>query len=161
MTDPTVRLLTPEDWQTYREIRLAMLRESPGAFGSRYADAVRFDEDTWRGRLTACDHHLAQLDGQSVGAAGLYVEEGLVVTGDLIGMWVRPRARGRSVGALLVQAVLDRAAALGCDRVRLDVVDGNAPARRLYERMGFVATGVVTAYENAPGGTESEMVRLL
>ena len=47
------------------------------------------------------------------------------------------------------------------DRVRLDVVDGNAPARRLYERMGFVATGVVTAYENAPGGTESEMVRLL
>ena len=158
MTDATVRLLTPEDWQTYREIRLAMLHESPGAFGSRYADAVTFEEDTWRGRLTSCDHHLAEVDGRAVGAAGLSVEDGV---GDLIGMWVRPQARGRSVGALLVQAVLDRAAVLGCDRVRLDVVDGNGPARRLYERMGFVATGVVTAYENAPGGTESEMVRLL
>ena len=161
MTDTTVRLLTPEDWRTYREIRLAMLRESPGAFGSRYAHAVTFDESTWRGRLTSCDHHLAELDGDPVGAAGLHLEKGLVVQGDLIGMWVRPQARGRSVGALLVQAVLDRAALLGCDRVRLDVVDGNAPARRLYERMGFVATGVVTAYENVPGGTESEMVRLL
>ncbi len=158
MTDATVRLLTPEDWQTYREIRLAMLHESPGAFGSRYADAVTFEEDTWRGRLTTCDHHLAEVAGRAVGAAGLSVEDGV---GDLIGMWVRPQARGRSVGALLVQAVLDRAAVLGCDRVRLDVVDGNGPARRLYERMGFVATGVVTAYENAPGGTESEMVRLL
>jgi GNAT superfamily N-acetyltransferase len=161
LTDPTVRLLTPEDWLTYREIRLAMLQESPGAFGSRYADAVTFDEDTWRGRLTSCDHHLAELGGRAVGAAGLYVEKGLAAQADLIGMWVRPQARGRSVGALLVQAVLDRAAALGCDRVRLEVVDGNEPARRLYERMGFVATGVVTAYENAPGGTESEMVRLL
>ena len=158
MTDTTVRLLTPEDWRTYREIRLAMLRESPGAFGSRYADAVTFDEGTWRGRLMSCDHHLAELDGRAVGAAGLYVEDEVA---DLIGMWVRPQARGRSVGALLVQAVLDRAAVLGCGRVRLEVVDGNAPARRLYERMGFVATGVVTAYENAPGGTESEMVRLL
>ena len=158
MTDATVRLLTPEDWQTYREIRLAMLHESPGAFGSRYSDAVTFEEDTWRGRLTTCDHHLAEVAGRAVGAAGLSVEDGV---GDLIGMWVRPQARGRSVGALLVQAVLDRAAVLGCDRVRLDVVDGNGPARRLYERMGFVATGVVTAYENAPGGTESEMVRLL
>jgi GNAT superfamily N-acetyltransferase len=161
LTDPTVRLLTPEDWQAYREIRLAMLQESPGAFGSRYADAVTFDEDTWRGRLTSCDHHLAELDGDPVGAAGLSVEQGPVAQADLIGMWVRPHARGRSVGALLVQAVLDRAAVLGCDRVRLEVVDGNAPARRLYERMGFVATGVVTAYPNAPDSTESEMVRLL
>jgi GNAT superfamily N-acetyltransferase len=161
LTDTTVRLLTPDDWQAYREIRLAMLQESPGAFGSRYADAVGFDEDTWRGRLSSCDHHLAELDGRAVGAAGLYVEEGPVVQAHLIGMWVRPEARGRQVGALLVQAVLDRAAVLGCARVRLDVVDGNVPARRLYERMGFVATGVVTAYENAPGGTESEMVRLL
>jgi GNAT superfamily N-acetyltransferase len=161
LTDATVRLLTPEDWRTYREIRLAMLQESPGAFSSRYADAVTFDEDTWRSRLTSCDYHLAELDGDPVGAAGLSVGQGPVAQADLIGMWVRPQARGRSVGALLVQAVLDRAAERGCDRVCLEVVDGNAPARRLYERMGFVATGVVTAYPHAPDGTESEMVRLL
>lgn len=158
MTDVTVRLLAPADWRTYRDIRLAMLRESPGAFGSRYADAVTFDERTWRGRLASCHHHLVELDGEPVGAAGLGSQDRVA---ELIGMWVAPAARGRSVGALLVQAVLDRAAAAGHDRVRLDVVDGNGPARRLYERMGFVPTGVVQDHPNTPGVTEIEMVRLL
>jgi hypothetical protein len=40
-------------------------------------------------------------------------------------------------------------------------VDGIGPARRLYERMGFVPTGVVQDHPNTPGGTEIEMVRLL
>jgi len=65
------------------------------------------------------------------------------------------------VGALLVAAVLERAAAAGAHRVGLDVVDGNVAARRLYERMGFVATGVVQEHPNTPGATESGMVRLL
>jgi RimJ/RimL family protein N-acetyltransferase len=65
------------------------------------------------------------------------------------------------VGALLVAAVLERAAATGHDRVRLDVVDGNVAARRLYERMGFVPTGVVQEHPNTPGATESEMLRRL
>ena len=42
-----------------------------------------------------------------------------------------------------------------------DVVDGNVAALRLYERMGFVPTGVVQEHPNTPGATESEMVRLL
>jgi ribosomal protein S18 acetylase RimI-like enzyme len=158
LTDVAVRRLVPDDWQVYRDIRLAMLQESPGAFGSRYADAVHFDEITWRGRLTSCDHHVAEIEGRPVGAAGLSSQNGVA---HLIGMWVAPEARGRSVGVLLVQAVLDRAAGLGHDRVRLEVVDGNVPARRLYERTGFVVTGVVTGYPRLPGATQSEMVRLL
>ena len=168
MTDVTVRRLGPDDWRTYRDIRLAMLQESPEAFGSRYADAVGFDEQTWRGRLTSCEHHLAELDGRPVGSAGLWAQDGGAQDGGahdggahLIGMWVDPACRRRSVGARLVAAVLERAAATGHDRVRLDVVDGNVAARRLYERMGFVPTGVVQDHPDAPGTTESEMVRLL
>jgi ribosomal protein S18 acetylase RimI-like enzyme len=158
LTDVTVRRLGPDDWRTYRDVRLAMLQESPEAFGSRYADAVGFDEETWRGRLTTCEHHFAELDGRPVGSAGLWSQDG---EAHLIGMWVDPAFRGRSVGALLVAAVLERAAATGHDRVGLDVVDSNVAARRLYERMGFVATGVVQEHPNTPGATEFRMVRLL
>ena len=76
-------------------------------------------------------------------------------------MWVRPRrGDGRSVPCWC-RPCWTGPPRTGHDRVRLDVVDGNVAARRLYERMGFVATGVVADYPNAPGGTESEMVRLL
>lgn len=46
-------------------------------------------------------------------------------------------ARGRGVGELLIRAVIDRARELGCDRVVLCVVDVNAKAIRLYDRLGF------------------------
>nr|WP_034278149.1 GNAT family N-acetyltransferase [Haloechinothrix halophila] len=47
-------------------------------------------------------------------------------------------ARGRGVGELLVHAVIDRAREFGCHRVVLCVVDENAKAIRLYDRLGFV-----------------------
>lgn len=46
-------------------------------------------------------------------------------------------ARGRGVGEMLTRTVLDRARALDCGRVVLCVVDDNAKAIRLYERLGF------------------------
>jgi ribosomal protein S18 acetylase RimI-like enzyme len=50
---------------------------------------------------------------------------------------VAPEAQGRGVGAALVRACLDRAAALGCRAVVICTRDVAAPARRLYERLGF------------------------
>lgn len=53
---------------------------------------------------------------------------------------VAPRARGRGLGGLLLEAGVARAGALGLPRVGLLVEDGN-PAARLYARHGFLATG--------------------
>ncbi|MBI5565100.1 MAG: GNAT family N-acetyltransferase [Chloroflexi bacterium] len=56
------------------------------------------------------------------------------------GLVVHPAQRGRGVGTLLLNAVFDFAGANGFTSVRLDVVDTNPNARRLYERLGFVPT---------------------
>ena len=53
---------------------------------------------------------------------------------------VRPAMRGKGFGTRLLEAVFDFALAKGFGSVRLQVVDTNPDARRLYERMGFVAT---------------------
>ncbi|HCD51785.1 MAG TPA: GNAT family N-acetyltransferase [Balneolaceae bacterium] len=49
---------------------------------------------------------------------------------------VVPDARGKGVGGKLIDAVSDKAKALDCCKVTLEVLDNN-PARRLYERSGF------------------------
>jgi len=53
---------------------------------------------------------------------------------------VHPAMRGKGIGTRLLKAVFDFARARGFGSVRLEVVDTNPDARRLYERMGFVAT---------------------
>ncbi|KPP84002.1 MAG: putative acetyltransferase [Rhodobacteraceae bacterium HLUCCA08] len=53
------------------------------------------------------------------------------------GIFVAPEARGRGVGSDLIGALGREALARGYSAVRLDVIDGNDRARRLYERRGF------------------------
>ncbi|WP_377509101.1 GNAT family N-acetyltransferase [Octadecabacter sp. R77987] len=55
------------------------------------------------------------------------------------GIFVAPAARGQGVGTALLDAIADKARTRGHGEVRLDVIDTNPRARRLYERQGFVA----------------------
>ncbi|QDG75200.1 GNAT family N-acetyltransferase [Labrenzia sp. PHM005] len=55
------------------------------------------------------------------------------------GIFVSPDARGLGIGTALLEAVCGTAAAKGCSKVRLDVIDTNPRARALYERCGFAA----------------------
>ena len=59
----------------------------------------------------------------------------------LISMWVAPAERGRGIGAGLARAVMDWARSEGASSMTLWVADGNLAARRMYERLGFEATG--------------------
>lgn len=52
-------------------------------------------------------------------------------------IFVAPAYRGKGFGRALLQALMDWARAQGGDRLRLGVVEPNAGARRLYERIGF------------------------
>lgn len=58
------------------------------------------------------------------------------------GLAVDDSARGRGIGRALVEAAVERARGLGARRVTLRVLGPNAPARRLYESLGFVVEGL-------------------
>ncbi len=60
------------------------------------------------------------------------------------GIAVRGDQRGRGIGTMLLGALKQYARDDGYEQIRLDVIDTNAAARRLYEREGF-----------RPAGTES------
>jgi len=55
------------------------------------------------------------------------------------GIAVRDDARGKGIGTRLLRAIEGHARSLGKHSIRLDVIDTNPGARRLYERFGFRA----------------------
>jgi ribosomal protein S18 acetylase RimI-like enzyme len=50
---------------------------------------------------------------------------------------VIPTARGRGLGKVLVKALLEEGRSRGCSHAGIMVINGNDPARRTYESVGF------------------------
>ncbi|GAA4538259.1 GNAT family N-acetyltransferase [Amycolatopsis samaneae] len=150
----SVRRLTTTDVSVLRDLRLRSLADTPENFGelvavegakpdSEWADSLRerawfagFDEDT----------PVALVCGLPGEAEWL-----------LFSMWVAPPARGNGFAARLVAAVRAAAAEAGARAVVLQVFEDNARARRIYERLGFVATGV---WEELADKGRRELLRL-
>lgn len=137
-------LLNPDDWSTWRELRLRALADSPWAFGSSLAEVRTRDTDGyWRRGVTApMVPFVAEADGAPAGMARLMLSGGPGDIPELISMWVAPEARGAGVGHALISACVDwlavhRPGTSMC----LAVLEANAPARRLYERCGFEVVG--------------------
>ena len=65
-------------------------------------------------------------------------------------VYVRPAARGRSLGRLLVEAILNEAKLAGYSRICLDVLPEFTAAQKLYESMGFESAEPVS-FNPVPG----------
>jgi ribosomal protein S18 acetylase RimI-like enzyme len=152
-----VRQLTPEDLPTLKAIRLRALQDSPEAYGSTYEGTVTRTDDEWRAWFDTATPFLAEGPaGEPLGLAATYRDAEEPAVAHLISMWVAPEARGAGIGDALVQQVVTFAVAHGAAAVRLDVVEGNASAIKLYERNGFTLTGHQIVRER-DGATEFEM----
>lgn len=149
--------VTPDDWQSHRNLRLAMLTEAPDAFWTTHAEVADLSEEQWRERIGAQCHFQARLDGMPVGSAGAWASAEGVTT--LVAMYVAPVARGCGVGELLIAAVREEAARQGSHTLALEVASNNLAARRLYERTGFGYTGVRRPHPRRPGLEELEMAQ--
>ncbi|GAB2844276.1 GNAT family N-acetyltransferase [Lentzea nigeriaca] len=129
-----IHQITPDEWRLWRDIRLEALASDPAEFGSTLAREQEYGENEWRERIVG-GLNLVALDPGPVGLVGATSKPGDL---HLYSMWVRDSHRGRGVGEALVKAVLAWAAEEGWKVVRLRVWEHNLPARRLYERLGFV-----------------------
>ena len=158
----TVCRVEPSLWQVQRGVRLAMLLDTPLAYGSTFAREVDFPDELWVERMQHSAAWLAFEGEQPVGAVTMFhapdqpEDEAL-----LVAMWVASHARGRGVADRLVEALLDHARQTGLRRVTLDVADGNARAIGFYERTGFTRTGRTGALPHNPGVSEFEMELLV
>ncbi|TVL91017.1 GNAT family N-acetyltransferase [Streptomyces sp. SAJ15] len=153
----SVRVLDVPDWALYRAVRLAALADAPTAFASTLARELAFPEDRWRERLAGRNQFVAEDGGEVCGLIGVVPADPGVA--ELVSLWVRPAARGRGVGDLLVREVLRWARDHDVPTVRLWVAEGNEPAERLYTRHDFQRTGTVQPVRAGADALEFAMTR--
>ncbi|MGH3311878.1 MAG: GNAT family N-acetyltransferase [Streptomyces sp.] len=139
-----LRVLTPDDWASWRTLRLAALAEAPYAFKSPLAEwqGEGDREERWRALLSinGSRNFLALLGGRPAGMArGVPASQKDVV--HLNSMWVGEHARGRGAGDLLVTAVEEYALGRLATTLRLTVAPANTHAIALYRRHGLRETG--------------------
>ena len=144
MTKGSVRLLTLDDVDAFREVRLRALKEEPTAFMDTYEEMVeqplenfaRYFESGWIAG--------AFLDGRLVGTAGLYCNAGRKVMhkGTLWCVYVAPEARGKGYARRCIELVLHEAKQTGLELVHLSTTADNPVTVSLYKSLGFAAWGI-------------------
>ncbi|MCJ8140507.1 GNAT family N-acetyltransferase [Falsirhodobacter halotolerans] len=111
-----------------RLVGLCGFKTAQGAFVGATPDLMR---DSY-GRVGA---------GWRQAALGLLIQDTDNVRFLIDGLCVAEGQRGRGIGTALLDALGTEAARRGYPALRLDVVDTNLGAQRLYRRLGFAAVG--------------------
>lgn len=79
---------------------------------------------------------------------------------EILTLAVRPAARRGGLGGRLVEAAVVRAAALGAERMFLEVAEDNVAARALYARAGFSEAGRRRGYYSRNDGSREDALVL-
>lgn len=144
----SIRPFRADEWPAYRDIRLRALSDAPHAFSVTLGTQQVLPPEAWAARLSAATASgkdyplLAELQGEPVGMAWAKVDAGDPTIVNLFQMWVAPEARAQGVAAALLDEAIRWANARQAQALQLGVNCDNLPAIRLYERTGFVDTGL-------------------
>ena len=87
---------------------------------------------------------------------GFAVAQTVVSEAELLDIAVHPGARGRGVGATLLEALMAQCAVQGAVTMTLEVRESNGAARALYNRYGFDQVGRRRRYYHDP--TEDALI---
>jgi ribosomal protein S18 acetylase RimI-like enzyme len=158
-----IRPMRADEWRELRRLRLEALRDSPLAFGSTYEREAAFDDAEWRrwageSAREETELGIVAVDGRRwVAMARGSTSSGNSTEAYLLGVYVDPAWRGRGLGRAVSAEVIGWARTRGLRRLLLHVADWNHGARRLYESLGFTATGATEPLPHDPSVTEYEM----
>jgi GNAT superfamily N-acetyltransferase len=153
-----VELITPNEWQRLRAIRLRALTESEHAFGGTLEAESIETETAWRAKFEKNDFLIASVDG--VDGAMMYVE---TLNGDfgatcwVGGCWSDPQFRGKGLMRAMFTFVDQQEKDWKIQG--LGVWTDNYKAIAAYEKLGFVKMGEDTESTRKPGKFYQRMIR--
>ncbi|MEV6165143.1 GNAT family N-acetyltransferase [Streptomyces sp. NPDC052052] len=175
-----IRAVRADEWRLVKELRLAALQDpvAPIAFLETHEQGVAQSDAFWQERaLGASEAGSGEVrqfvaiaaDGRWDGSVTVLIERPDVKArfGDgaqvhqahVVGVFVRPEARGEGLAEELFRAGMDWAWSLEeprIERVRLYVHQDNERAAAVYRRIGFVATGQSVPMPGDPSARDLE-----
>ena len=146
MEDILIRPVEPGDNAAVADLIRTTLTE----FGLNKPGTVYYDQSTDHlyelFRREGSVYYVAVEQNVIIGGAGIYPSDGLPSgTCELVKMYLRPPARGKGLGRILISKSLEFAASAGYTQVYLETMPELKQATRVYEKFGFT-------YLNAPMG---------
>ena len=140
-----VRHVLAHEADRLRGLRLRALKEDPHGFSSTYEREVALEDDWWTSRAALSEagekQRMYVITDDQDRWLGLALARDDAGTAVLNAMWVAPEGRGQGAATALCDACAGWAKERGFEALHVGVFEANAPARRMYEAAGFVASG--------------------
>ena len=140
--DLLIRILTPEDWAAWRDLRTEMLRDAPEGFHADLGEVADWGEAEWRNSIRPLPDARFGLfqGGYLAGSACFFREKGVKLAhkGWMTAVYVTPGLRGQGWGRELVRAVIGHA------REQVDVLltGASVAGAPVYKAEGFETYGI-------------------
>ncbi|GAA4877638.1 GNAT family N-acetyltransferase [Serinicoccus chungangensis] len=142
MSEIHVRVLGPDDWSSYKDVRLRALRESPEAFVASAEEEEAFPDDRWQERMERSRRVLAYDGDEVVGvvSVGTGHRTNIPGAGELFGLWVAPARRGTGVARRLLEKAAKVGREIGLRQLVYWVGTDNGRAVAFASSFGFRPT---------------------
>lgn len=144
-----IRIIKASEAESYWELRLEALKQSPEAFATSYEEAVQREnpiEQVITNISTEGNYTFGAFENNNlIGMATLMEEkhQKLAHRANIFGMYVTPRKQGKGVGKAILQEVIKTAKSVDkFEKINLTVVKTNEKARSLYLNLGFQPFGL-------------------
>jgi len=147
INSPRIRPFAPFEWETYKDLRLRSLSDSPDAFGRTLVEEQERSDADWSSRLESGTNSnidlalVAEVEGKPIGLAWGRIEVSNPEVANLYQMWVAPSHRHLGIGQKLLETVIAWARSRNTSYLEVGVTHGDSPAIRLYKRTGFEPVG--------------------
>lgn len=154
-THPTLRFVTDDDADFLYELFVAVRGPAFASLpddmvGPLFEQQYRAQQASYGAAYPLADHHVVELGGDPIGQIRVDRAATSIV---LVDISLLPMARNYGIGTHLIESLVDESDYTGMP-IELSVATDN-PARRLYERLGFVETtadGTYARMIRQPGG---------
>lgn len=131
-----IRLLSSDEVEIFKAVRLEALRLEPDAYSSSYEKWASLSDGEWGARFARCSVAVA-FDGDTpVGVMGILPDG---TAPELVMVYLRASHRGSGMAAQMLDRLCDLARSRAARRLVLVVRDGNRRAIRFYDKSGFRA----------------------
>ncbi len=155
-----VEELTEDQWQRYRDIRLAALESDGQAFGGSLEAEVLYSEDEWRSKARQYVALVATVSNEDIGMMTIENLKGDFGATCWIGScWVDPEYRQHGALRALFSYVDAQPTHRAWGIQGLGVWVDNEVAIRAYEKLGFVTKGEPQESTRKPGLFYQRMIR--